>query len=593
MQKNIIMIILLLLGISVFAQSPEQLALAMPKICEYITPRTVAIRMNIDKKVGFGSGAIISSDGYILTCAHVAEVSPMATVILSSGEEYVAKLVGIDSQQDYALLKIDATDLPYFILGDTSNLVLNQWVIAAGYPGGPYKDCQPSVVLGKVRGLHRRFFIASPMKVYRDTILTDVPIFAGNSGGPLVDSSGTLIGINGAIIVINDLSISIDINLIKKKLNVLKTGKEIKSNIPSWQEILKIFEELEEIFTEEELHKLFKPFKSLSFLFDNLSIPQNYTNLGITCIEQNNQVFVEKVYLNYMGFIAGLKSKDKIVSVNQIPVHNIRQLATLIKDKTKQYFLQVERSGKRYTFFLSYSKKDYSRNNILKRTFSHLKKTISQSIVKLYSNGQQIGYGTIIDQNGSFLTCNHILEKCDIIQAEYQNKMYPATIVGKNGIQDIALLKINQKTIPFKCSKSVNKGEWVITGDVLQVGMVSAVNRAVMQKRNVPNLGLFGMLGTSNKSPIRCYLSVIHHDSDIEENQFGTPLLNAKGELIGINVASFYRGTTFAIPLDMIFSIFLELKQGIEIEVPEIFAPVPPKESTAKKILDYFNNFLQ
>lgn len=593
MQKNIIMIILLLLVVSIYAQSPQQLALAMPKICEYITPRTVAIRMNIDKKVGFGSGAIISSDGYILTCAHVAEVSPLATVILSSGEEYPAKLVGIDSQQDYALLKIDATDLPYFILGDTSNLVLNQWVIAAGYPGGPYTDCQPSIVLGKVRGLHKKFFLASPMKVYRDTILTDVPIFAGNSGGPLLDSSGTLIGINGAIIVINDLSISIDINLIKKKLNLLRSGKEIKSNIPSFQEILKIFEELEEIFTEEELKSLFKSCKSLEFLLDYLSIPPVYTNLGITCREQDHQVVVEKVYPNYIGFIAGLKSKDKIVAVNQKPIKNIRQLASLIQDKTKQYFWQIERNGKCYTVFVSYSKKDYSRNDTLKRHFSSLKKNISKSIVKLYSNDQQIGYGTIIDKNGSFLTCNHILENCDVIQAEYQNKMYPATVIGKNGIQDIALLKINQKTIPFNCAKSINKGEWVITGDVLHVGMVSAVNRAVMQKRNVPSLGLFGMLGTFNKSPIRCYMSVIHHDSDIEENQFGTPLLNAKGELIGINVASFYRGTTFAIPLDMIISIFPELKQGVEIEVPETFAPVPPKESTAKKILDYFNNFLQ
>jgi len=145
-----------------------------------------------------GSGFIISPDGYVVTNNHV--ISPSGdnatvesiTVTLSNRKEYTATLVGRDTVADLALLKINATNLPFVRWGDSTRSRVGDWVMAIGNPFG----LSGTVTAGVISALHRN--IGSG--VYDRYIQTDASINMGNSGGPMFDLNGNVIGINTALI---------------------------------------------------------------------------------------------------------------------------------------------------------------------------------------------------------------------------------------------------------------------------------------------------------------------------------------------------------------------------------------------------------
>lgn len=142
-----------------------------------------------------GSGIIISEDGYIITNAHVVDGAAMITVVLDNDEEYRATLKGLDNQSDLAVLKIEANGLTAAELGDSSETVVGESVIAIGNPGG--LDLAGSCTGGMVSGLNRT--ISSDATGYAMSyIQTDAAINPGNSGGALVNMYGQVIGINSA-----------------------------------------------------------------------------------------------------------------------------------------------------------------------------------------------------------------------------------------------------------------------------------------------------------------------------------------------------------------------------------------------------------
>jgi len=153
------------------------------------TPR---MRPNPQLQRGLGSGFIISSDGYILTNAHVAADASDITVRLTDRREYPAKLVGADRRSDVAVLKIDAKNLPVVQFGDASNLKPGQWVVAIGEPFGFENSVTAGVVSATARSLPGE-------EGYVPLIQTDVPLNPGNSGGPLFNMNGEVVGINSQI----------------------------------------------------------------------------------------------------------------------------------------------------------------------------------------------------------------------------------------------------------------------------------------------------------------------------------------------------------------------------------------------------------
>ena len=145
-----------------------------------------------------GSGIIISSDGYIVTNAHVVSGADSLKVILSDGKSHEAKLIGSDTVTDLAVVKIQATGLTAAELGSSSSLQVADTVMAIGNPGG--LEFNSSVTIGYVSALNRE--ITNSENGYTmKCIQTDAAINPGNSGGALVNSTGHVIGINSSKIV--------------------------------------------------------------------------------------------------------------------------------------------------------------------------------------------------------------------------------------------------------------------------------------------------------------------------------------------------------------------------------------------------------
>lgn len=143
---------------------------------------------------GVGTGFVISADGNIVTNYHVVKNAIKIKIVDLKGKEYTAKKIGTDPKTDLALLKIDAQDLPYIELGDSSRVAVGEWVLAIGNPLGQDLSVTSGIVSAKGREL------AGLDVDYQDFIQTDAPINRGNSGGPLVNLEGKAIGITSVIL---------------------------------------------------------------------------------------------------------------------------------------------------------------------------------------------------------------------------------------------------------------------------------------------------------------------------------------------------------------------------------------------------------
>lgn len=143
------------------------------------------------KTQSLGSGFIISSDGYILTNAHVVNEADEVIVKLFDKREFKAKIIGVDRRTDVALVKIEATGLPKVNVGDPTKLKVGEWVAAIGSPYGLENTMTAGIVSAKGRALPQENFVPF--------IQTDVAINPGNSGGPLFNLAGEVVGINSQI----------------------------------------------------------------------------------------------------------------------------------------------------------------------------------------------------------------------------------------------------------------------------------------------------------------------------------------------------------------------------------------------------------
>ena len=138
---------------------------------------------------GVGSGFILSSDGFIMTNAHVVDGADEVLVTLTDKREFKAKIIGKDKRSDVAVVKIEASGLPSVRLGDVGRLKVGEWVMAIGSPFG----LENSVTAGIVSAKQRDTGELLPL------IQTDVAINPGNSGGPLINMRGEVVGINSQI----------------------------------------------------------------------------------------------------------------------------------------------------------------------------------------------------------------------------------------------------------------------------------------------------------------------------------------------------------------------------------------------------------
>ncbi len=180
-------------------------------------------------KRGMGSGFVIDNEGHILTNYHVIEDADEIKVTFQDKKEYDAKLIGVDSKTDIALIKIILDDrekkiFPFLKLGNSDELEVGEWVMAIGNPFGLTRTVTVGVVSAKGRNIG-----AGP---YDDFIQTDASINPGNSGGPLINIRGDVVGINTAIISGNTggnvgIGFALPINLARNILNDLKENGSV------------------------------------------------------------------------------------------------------------------------------------------------------------------------------------------------------------------------------------------------------------------------------------------------------------------------------------------------------------------------------
>lgn len=195
------------------------------RAADQVTPSVVSIQPLSGR--GLGSGVIVSKNGYVLTNSHVVRGSERVRVTLATGRSVEGAVLGDDPAVDIAIVKLDSTDLPAAVLGDSDELRVGQTAIAIGNPLGFERTVTSGIVSAVNRNLRGEGALLDNM------IQTDASINPGNSGGPLVDGLGRVIGINTAVVSGpyggGGLGFSVPINTAKEVLeDILKHGRVVR-----------------------------------------------------------------------------------------------------------------------------------------------------------------------------------------------------------------------------------------------------------------------------------------------------------------------------------------------------------------------------
>ena len=277
---------------------------------------------------GAGSGVIISSDGYILTCAHV--VSGASNITVSIGDkDYPATLVGEDTTSDIAVVKVDATGLTPATVGDSDNLKVGESVMAVGNPLG---ELGGTVTSGIVSALNRSVSIQGSSSVNTMSLIQmDASVSPGNSGGGLFNMNGELVGVVNAKSSDSDaegLGFAIPIN------DAMKVAQDLLENG----------------------YVTGRPYMGITYLA--VTDAQTAQQLGVNAYG----IYVADVVKGGPADKAGLKVGDRIVSIDGTEVAQKTDLGTIIQQHSAGDTLSitVARGGQMQTVSLTLGEKNNS-----------------------------------------------------------------------------------------------------------------------------------------------------------------------------------------------------------------------------------------
>jgi Do/DeqQ family serine protease len=283
---------------------------------------------------GWGSGVIIASDGYIVTNNHVVEGAELVEVILNDKRVFEGEVIGLDPTTDLALLKIDATKLPYIHYGNSDDVKVGEWVLAVGNPFNLTSTVTAGIVSAKARDIN----ILGSQGAIESFIQTDAAVNRGNSGGALVNTSGELIGINAAIASNNGYfqgySFAIPVNIVKKVIGDLKEYGEVQRAY-----IGVVIREINQDFAND---------------------------LGL---EQVKGVYIDGLVDRGGAMDAGMEIGDVITLVNGTEVNSLAQLLEVVGQHSPGDKLQVEviRDGEAIDYLVELRTQDGTTNVIRKQ----------------------------------------------------------------------------------------------------------------------------------------------------------------------------------------------------------------------------------
>ena len=263
--------------------------------------------------VGYGSGVIISADGYVVTNNHVVENSTEINVTLNDKRDFSAKVIGREQNTDLALLKIDGEELQYVEWGNSDDLQVGEWVLAVGNPF----NLNSTVTAGIVSAKAKNIGIIGGEYSMESFIQTDAAVNRGNSGGALVNTRGELVGINTAIVSPSGgyagISFAVPVSIVQKIVKDLIEFGSVQRAILG----VNIADINAKIAEEKDL--------------DNLE--------GVLVVGVTDNGAAKK---------AGIKENDVIVSVNKVKVNSVGELQEQVSRyrPNDKVTVVVKRSGK-------------------------------------------------------------------------------------------------------------------------------------------------------------------------------------------------------------------------------------------------------
>ena len=339
------------------------------------------------QQVGTGSGVIISSDGYIITNNHVIDNASEIQITLNNQKVYTAELIGTDVNNDIALIKIDAEELPFIVFANSDNVKIGEWVLAVGNPYNLRSTVTAGIVSAKGRDLTGNRNIES-------YIQTDAAVNPGNSGGALVNTRGELVGINTAI--------------------SSKTGSYIGYSFAVPSNIAK--KSIEDLMEYGKVQRAY-----LGIQFKELN-GQNASELGVDITEG---VYVTKVIPEGAAAEAGVREKDIIIKINDSKISTFANLKGQ---------LNAQRPGNNIAITVLRKGKVKELNVVLKNQFGNIKSTETEYIDNIL--------GLELEELSDSIKATKNINYGVAIKS-VTNKDFLRFGVGKNAI----LLKINKKQV--------------------------------------------------------------------------------------------------------------------------------------------------
>jgi serine protease Do len=270
-------------------------------------------RGQMNPMTAFGSGVIVSPDGYIVTNNHVVQDADNITITMNDKRVFKASLIGSDPSTDLALIKIEETNLPFLAYGNSDDVKIGQWVLAVGNPFNLTSTVTAGIVSAKARDIN----ILGSQGAIESFIQTDAAVNPGNSGGALVNTKGELIGINAAIASGTGsyvgYSFAIPVNIVKKVVeDYMKYGKIQRAYLGIY------YHEVDDQFAKDK---------------------------GLKDIQG---IYVEDLVEGGAASVSGIKKADVIIKIEGSPVNSKSEMLEVIGQHNPgdKISLTVIRDGK-------------------------------------------------------------------------------------------------------------------------------------------------------------------------------------------------------------------------------------------------------
>jgi S1-C subfamily serine protease len=487
-RRIVLLVAALALAVPALAQgTAHESFLAVQRQVEAVQPKvvksTVGLRIGGRGFGASGSGVIISTDGYVLTAAHVVGSRPNrpCAVILSDGRQLTGTILGSDTEDDYAVVKItEPENLTAAPLGDSATLRGGQWVLSTGHPLG-IKDGRPPVLrIGRVMSMPGGRQGRTVRRVF-----TDAPLISGDSGGPLFDLNGRVVGINSMITQGERrmASIHVPVNLPKAVLAQLEKGEAATFEDGEDSPFARALRRAQAALRNEDAAAALTAANEAGRLDPTSAVAKLLAARAYARSRQPREALSAIDQACERGFndVAYLKREPDFASLGANP-----GLQRIVDRLEALDGLPGFRKGDPSLLAVAYNAAP----------------NLDRGVVRVVSGETEVALGTVMSPDGDILTKASELPQGPLSCALPDGRTLRAERLATDSTWDVALLKVRAsglKVLPF--SEGVSTGRWTFSPDAK--GAVAAVGVVGVTDMPVPNKGI------APKPTSKAYMGVV------------------------------------------------------------------------------------